>query len=90
MTVHAPRYSMEEFARRGQEIYERNIRPVLKSEDIGKSVAIDIETGQWEMAADDLTACERLYNRIPTAQPWLVRLRHRGMQVAPASVIPRL
>jgi hypothetical protein len=35
MTVHAPRYSMEEFARRGQEIYERDIRPVLKSEDIG-------------------------------------------------------
>jgi hypothetical protein len=80
MTVRGPRYPMEEFVRRGQEIYTRVIRPLLRREDVGKSVAIDIETGEWEMDSDDLTACERLYSRIHTAQPWLVRLRGRALQ----------
>jgi hypothetical protein len=80
MTVRGPRYSMEEFARRGQEIYERDIRPHLKTEDMNKSVVIDIETGQWEIDSDELAACERLYSRIPTAQPWAVRPQRRTLQ----------
>jgi hypothetical protein len=69
---------MEEFARRGQEIYARDIRPQLKEEDRGKYIAIDIETGQWEMDADDNSACERLYKRLPAAQPWLERVGYRA------------
>lgn len=38
-----PRDSKEEFARRGDEIYTRNIRPKLKPDDKGKFVLIDIE-----------------------------------------------
>src|SRR3954447_5256800 len=38
-----PRYSKEEFARRGNEIYEREVQPRLTEEDRGKFVAIDIE-----------------------------------------------
>ena len=78
MVTRGPRYSMEEFVRRGQEIYHRDIEPILKPDDIGKFVVIDIETGQWEMDADDYTACERLYNRIPTAQPWMERFGHKA------------
>lgn len=40
-----PRYSKEEFAQRGQAIYERDIGPRLGPGDAGKFVAIDIETG---------------------------------------------
>lgn len=43
------RYSKEEkeeFARRGDAIYEKKIRPHLKPGDKGKYVAIDIETGE--------------------------------------------
>ena len=40
-----PRYSKEEFARRGDEIYERDIRPYLGPDDEGKFVVIDTETG---------------------------------------------
>jgi hypothetical protein len=67
------RYPKEEFARRGDEIYERDVRPRLKPDDDGKFVAIDIETGTFEVDSDELTACDRVRSRIPDAQIWLVR-----------------
>jgi hypothetical protein len=38
------RYNKEEFARRGDAIYEQDVRPQLKPSDDGKFAAIDIET----------------------------------------------
>jgi hypothetical protein len=67
-----------EFARRGDEIYNRDIRPQVEAGNKGKFVAIDIESGAWEMDADDYTATERLLNRLPDAQIWLVRVGHRA------------
>lgn len=73
-----PRYTKDEFARRGQEIYEREIRPQLKPDAEGKFVAIDIETGSYEIDPDDYTATERLLARNPAAQIWLVRAGDRA------------
>ena len=78
MTVRQPRYSKEEFARRGNEIYERDIRPQVETDNTGRFVAIDIETGAWEMDPDDYNATERLLNRVLDAQIWLVRVGHRA------------
>ncbi len=69
-----PRYSKEEFARRGDEIYERELRPILEKGHEGKFVAIDIETGAYEVDADELTASDRLLTRVPNAQIWLRRI----------------
>lgn len=77
MAVLEPRYSKEDFARRGQAIYESDIRPHIQAGDEGKFVAIDIETGAYEMDRDDYTATERLLARSPTAQVWLLRVGHR-------------
>jgi hypothetical protein len=74
MTTKHPRYSKEEFRRRGDEIYERDIKPRLNPEDHGKFVAIDIETGEYEIDANELTAMDRLDARIPDAQTWLKRI----------------
>jgi hypothetical protein len=74
MTVRGPRYSKEEFARRGDTIYEQDIRPMLKPEDDGKFLAIDIETGIYEADRDDWTATKRVLIRNPDAQIWLVRV----------------
>lgn len=41
-------------------------------------MAIDIETGAYEMDRDDYTAAERLLARFPTAQVWLRRVGHRA------------
>jgi hypothetical protein len=73
----APRYSKEEFARRGDEIYDRDILPKLKTEDNGRFVAIDIETGDYEIDRNELTATDRLFARHPDAQIWLRRIGSR-------------
>ena len=69
-----PRYSKEEFARRGDVIYERELRPILEKESDGKFVAIDIETGAYEVDVDELAASDRLLARVPNAQIWLRRI----------------
>jgi hypothetical protein len=73
MTVRLPRYSTEEFARRGNEIYEHDIRSLVE-QDRGTFVAIDIETGAWEMDVDEMVAGDRLFARMPDAQTWMVRI----------------
>lgn len=75
MGIRRPRYSKEEFARRGDEIYDRDIRPQVETEqNKGKFVLIDIETGAWEMDADEITAAKRLDARVPDAQVWMIRV----------------
>jgi hypothetical protein len=71
------RYSKEEFARLGDALYENDIRPQLKPGDKGKFLAIDIETGAYEIAADELKACDKLRARVPDAQIWMVRVGSR-------------
>ena len=74
MTVHQPRHSKEEFARRGNEIYERDIRTQVEATHEGEFVAIDIETGAYALDQDDYTATERLLARKSDAQIWLRRV----------------
>jgi hypothetical protein len=45
----------------------------------GKIVAIDIETGAFEVADDILPATNRLFERFPDAQPWIVRIGYRAV-----------
>jgi hypothetical protein len=71
------RYNKEEFARLGDEVYEAQVRPHLKADDEGKFAAIDIESGAYELDADELEACDKLNARIPDAQIWLVRVGSR-------------
>jgi len=37
----------------------------------------DIETGAFEIANGILPATDRLFDRFPGAQPWIVRIGHR-------------
>lgn len=71
------RYSKEEFAQRGDTIYESTVRPRLKPEDDGRFVAVDIETSDFEIADEELTPCDRLRARLPEAQIWMVRIGSR-------------
>jgi hypothetical protein len=71
------RYSKEEIARRGDAIYESDVLPHLSADDEGKFAAIDVETGNFEIDVDELTACEKLSARTPDAQIWLVKVGSR-------------
>ena len=77
MSVSKPRYSKEEFARRGDEIYDRDISPHVEPDDEGKFVVIDIETGAYEIDQDELAASDRLLARRLDAQMWTRRVGSR-------------
>jgi len=79
MTIRQPRYSKEEFAKKGDELYHSLIRPQVEQKNYGRIVAIDIETGAFEISDDILTATHTLFERLPEAQPWIVRIGHRAV-----------
>lgn len=79
MRTRQPRLSKEEHARRGTALYEQQVRPQVEAGNRGKIVAIDVETGAFEVDEDTLTASQRLLARYPDAQIWCVRIGHRGV-----------
>ena len=75
MTIkRGPRYSKEEFARRGEAIFEKEIRPLVQDRNPRDFVLIDIETGAYEVDSDEDAASDRLLARFPDAQIWMRRV----------------
>src|SRR5437667_37219 len=73
----APRqykYSAEELARRGHEVYQKQVRPLMEEGNHGKVIAVDIDTGAFEVDDNIMTAGDRLFARLPDAQLWYVRI----------------
>jgi hypothetical protein len=56
---------MEEFARRGDARYENDVLPHLYAEDKVKFVAFEIESGAYEIDADEREAGNQLRARNP-------------------------
>jgi hypothetical protein len=95
-TQHILRYSPEEFAQKGTQIYQQAVLPTLGLEADGKIVALDIETGEFELADTTLAAAAKMFvrvasaspNRLPAAQLWFERVGaqsvHRFNSVYPA------
>jgi hypothetical protein len=80
VTVQHPRYSKEEFARRGDELYESKVRFQVEEGNRGKIVAIDLETGDFEVDASEIVACDRLEARHPEGQIWIIRIGSRHVR----------
>ena len=68
------RYSKEEFVQRGTELYETQIRPQVETAHHGQIIAIDIETGAFEIAKNTMLASDRLLEKYPDAQIWCIRI----------------
>ena len=70
--------------------HENDIRPIVEKDNEGKYVAIDIESGAYEMDEDEIAASDRLLARNPNAQIWLIQIgastaRHFGGRSLSAS-----
>lgn len=65
--------TLDELAELGREIFDRQVRSALRPEDDGKFVAIDVETGDYEIDEDDYAAVARLRSRKAAADVWLMR-----------------
>ncbi|MCW3054292.1 MAG: hypothetical protein JWN14_3462 [Chthonomonadales bacterium] len=75
-----PRINNEEIDRRGQELYDRQIRHQAEtSENIGKQIVIDIETGDYEIDDDGLKASRRLIAKHPDAALYGLRIGYNAV-----------
>ena len=59
MAASKRRYSKEEFARRGDAIVESKVRPDLTAADKDKFIAIDFETGKYELDQNEMKAADQ-------------------------------
>ncbi len=78
-------YKRGEAAHLGREIYVKDIKPLMKEEDIGKFVAIDVDTGDYEMDVRVADALHRLKVRHPDSALTAQRVGYR----TPFSFVPR-
>ena len=72
------RYTAEEIAARGREIYEKQLRDKLEPSNIGKYLVIDIETGEYEIDEDGEAASRRAYHKNPEGARYGMRIGHRA------------
>lgn len=69
-------YSTDDIVQRGQEIYERDIRSKVEADNEGKLLVINVETGEYEMDADDVVAAKRAKTRFGNAELFTMRIGH--------------
>ncbi len=68
------RLSGDEIVKRGQAVYNETIRPQVEAGNKGKFLVINVETGEYEMDADDVAAAQRASARFPDAPLFSVRV----------------
>lgn len=71
-------YTKEEIAWRGREIYERNIRSGVEHDHDGRFLVVDITTGHYEIADDELTAFGRTEEKNPNGSFFGLRVGRRA------------
>ena len=76
----------EAVGERGLAIYESEIAPQLSDDDRGRYVAIDVNTGEWEID-DTREASNRLRTRVQDADVFL--LRHIDIVTGYFGCLPR-
>jgi len=71
---------IEDVARLGREIYQRDIRWQVEADHVGEVVSIDVETGSWAMGDELLEAADRLRDKCPDAvNVWSERVGYKTM-----------
>ncbi len=71
-------YRPGEISARGEAIYREKIRRLVEPQEHGKFVVIDIETGDYELDANDATATRRLQKRRSEAVIYGLRVGYRA------------
>ena len=69
-----PRYSSDEIAERGQALYDSTIRERLDASLRGKFLALNVDTGEYEIDADERAALKRALAKHPDAPLYLLRI----------------
>ena len=79
MTTATAQFTREEIVRRGKEIYERDIRSLIEAGNEGRVVAIDVLTGEYELADTATSSFSQLRARLPEAVVFFMRIGYPTM-----------
>jgi hypothetical protein len=72
------RYTAQKVARRGREIYEREIRREVEPEHDGRFLAVNVESGDYALADDELGAIARAREQNSEGDLFLIRVGSRA------------
>lgn len=64
----------DQIVQQGEELYDREIREKVEQGNHGRFVVIDIASGDYEVADEDLAASEKVLKRHPQALLYGVRI----------------
>jgi hypothetical protein len=69
----------DDIGNKGQEIYDRLIRPSLETENLGRIIAIDIYSEDYEIGEDPSAVMSCLERRRPGAMLFVMRIGGGGV-----------
>ncbi len=73
-----PSMQEDEIARRAWELYEQRIRSEVESEHKGELMVINVESGEYVMDRDDLTAVRKAQQKFSGAALYTMRVGFRA------------
>jgi hypothetical protein len=83
-----PCISSDEVARRGEDLYDREIRARVETDDnVGRIISIDVETGDYEVGDDPLETGQRIQSRHPGAPIWTKRIGYNAVYAVGGTLI---
>lgn len=72
------RIDRQALARRGQEYYDRFLRPELEPEHKGKYLVLDVDSGDYELDSDEMAAIDRARAKHPDRIFYILRVGYRA------------
>ncbi|MGM3306547.1 hypothetical protein ACSQ6I_11300 [Anabaena sp. WFMT] len=83
-----PKLTGEEITKRGKEIYEKSIRTVVEqTENIGKIISINVETGEYEIGDDLIITSRKLQTKQADAAIWAGRIGYNAVYAVGGTLI---
>lgn len=70
----AANQTKDSIGKRAWEIYDRKIRGKIESDNFGRFLVIDVESGEFEIGDDDLEVMHRAYAKHPGGSLHLFRI----------------
>jgi hypothetical protein len=74
MTMRRPKYDKDVHGDMAERIYESSIRAIVDPVHIGRIIAIDVDSGDYEVADSSRQASETLLARRPESQTFCRRI----------------
>jgi hypothetical protein len=81
-------FSQEEIAQHGRELYQKYLSAEVETVgNIGKIIAIDLNTRDYEIDTDLIVACNRLKAKHPNAVTWLERVGYDAVYAVGGTLV---